>query len=698
MERPSPPDVDLDIEDIRRDEVIQYTVDKYGQEKVAQIVTFGTMESRAAVRDIGRVMGLPYSFCDKIAKLIPPPPQGFSPPLEGVIDEIVELRELYDTNEDARKLLDLAKRIQGVARHASTHAAGVIVADREVIEYCPLMKDNKTEKIMTQYDMYSLDLNAVDDALGLLKMDYLGLRNLTILRRSIELVEKYHDVKIDPHNMPLEEEKVFEMLGQGDTTGVFQMESSGMRRIAQDLNPERVDDLMALVALYRPGPLEMIPQYIESKEDPSKIEYVHEDLKEVLEDTHGVLVYQEQCMEIANVMAGYSLGEGDLLRRAIGKKKKKLMAKEKKKFIKGAQENGYSQTEAEEVFGFIESFAAYGFNRAHSASYGLLAYQTAYMKALYPVEFYTALLSAESGNTDKVALVINEIREKGFKVLAPDINASEVDFTIEFAPNEERSAIRFGLGAIKNVGDAAVETIVREREARGEFADLTDFCRRVDLRRVNKKVLESLVKAGAMDVFGPRAAILQVLPEYLEMGQTHQKAKAVGQEMLFGASEKLDEPILPRRKLPETTEISERERLVWEKELLGFYLTKHPFEEELNRLQEIVEHKIGELTEEEHSGKEMTLGGLVSGINTVLTRKDSREMAFVEIADLTGKIEAILFPDIYQNGARKVSEDSLVIMHGRLDNKDEQGLKLLVDKLLIPEQAHLQSLEESAKI
>ncbi|NTV30902.1 DNA polymerase III subunit alpha [candidate division WWE3 bacterium] len=679
--RPTPPDVDLDIADIGRDKVIQYTAQKYGQDKVAQVCTFGTMEARAAVRDVGRVMGMPYTFCDKIAKLIPPPKQGHHTKLEDDMKLVPELQELYSSNPEVKKLLDLVMKLQGVTRHASTHAAAVIIADKPLTDYVPLMQDRKGGRLMTQYDMYSLDLNAVDDAVGLLKMDYLGLRNLSILSEAIKLVEKYHGIKIDPYTIPLDEEIVYKMLGEGDTTGVFQMESSGMRQVARDMKPNRVEDLIALVALYRPGPMDMIPTYIEGKKNPATIEYPHPALQQVLADTYGVLVYQEQCMEIAVVMAGYDLGQGDLLRRAIGKKKKELMEQEKIKFVEAAQQQGYPPHESEEVFGYIEKFASYGFNRAHAASYGLLAYQTAYMKAIYPVEYFTALMSCESHNTEKIALIVAECKRKGIPILPPDINKSSTEFTIEELPEGTRG-IRYALNAIKNVGDGAVEEIVKERDHNGPFSDLWDLCRRVDSHAMNRKTLESFIYAGALNKFGPRSGILKVMPEYLEAANEHQRMIRIGQNNLFGLDPNVSSAP-PVSRIPNFEEINEQQILQWEKEILGFYLTKHPHEEKLTKIGQFVSLPLNELTDQV-AGRELILGGFVTAKSVVTTKKDQREMAFLSVTDSTGNIEIIVFPDVYQNGARQIEEDTILLAKGKLDVQDDGSFKMIAKQLFVP--------------
>lgn len=682
-ERPSPPDVDLDIPDNKRDRVIQYTVERYGADRVAQIVTFGTMEARAACRDVGRAMGLPYAFCDRVAKLIPPPKQGFNPDLTSSIDEVVELNQLYNSNPEAQKLLDLASKIQGVTRHASIHAAGVIISDKPITEYVPLAQERRENRIITQYDMYSLDMNAVgEDAVGLLKMDYLGLRNLSILKEAMDLVKKHHGIDIDPYDIPLDEPAVFEMLGEGDTTGVFQMESSGMRQVARELRPNRVDDLMVLVALYRPGPMDMIPTYIEGKENPDSVEYLHPVLEKVLSDTYGVLVYQEQCMEIANVMAGFSLGAGDNLRRAIGKKKKKLMEIEKKKFVEGAKELGHSKKEAEDVFGFIEKFAAYGFNRSHSASYGMLAYQTAYMKAVYPVEFFAALMSCERHNTDKIALITKECKTKGITVLPPNINKSTTNFEIEELEDGNRG-IRYAMSAIKGIGDGSTEGIVAEREENGSFKDLLDFTKRVDSHLINSRTAENLIYAGAFSDFGTRAALLHVMPEYLEAGQQHQKMMKIGQNSLFGGetdSAMVGSVVTP---IPNQPEISEEQLLQNEKEVFGFYFTKHPFTDKLIKLEDYMQIHIPEL-DEQYVGKDLTLGGYVTSKKEVVTKRDQREMCFLTLNDEIGNVEVIVFPDVYQNGARQITEDTVLLVNGKIDLQDDGTYKVIANRLLIP--------------
>lgn len=679
--RTSPPDIDFDVEDERRDELIEYTRQKYGEEHVAQIVTFGRMEARAAVRDVARVLGHAYAMGDRLAKLIPVGPQGFHTRLEDAINQITDLKELYNSDETNRQTLDLAIKLQGVARHASTHAAGIIITDKPITNYVPLMRDAKANKVMTQYDMYTTDLNVSPEALGLLKLDFLGLRNLSILSKAIQLVKKARGIKIDIQKIPLDEKKAYEMIGQGETTGLFQLESAGMRRVAKDLKPNRVEDLMVLVALFRPGPMELIPQYIQGKHDPKKIRYIHSALKEVLAPTYGVLVYQDQCLMIANKMAGIDMGEADILRRAIGKKKKALMEAQKKKFVEGSKKQGYSAKEAEDVFGFIEKFAAYGFNQGHSAAYGMLVYQTAYMKALYPLEYMTAILICEAHNASKVGLVVSECRRMGIKVLPPDINQSRISFEID--EEKDTPSIRFGLCAIKNVGEGAVEKIIAERDKNGSFENLLDLCRRVDQYGVNKKVMESLIKAGALDALGTRAAQLRALPEFMDEGAKYQKSQSLGQDMLFDL---IEEVSLPKKTLPQVSELPQEQLLAWEKELLGFYLTEHPREQELAKLAELVNFPLSELTEEE-VGKTVILGGIISTLRIIFTRKTNQEMAFVRLSDLVGTIETIVFPSVFEKCKGILKEDEVVLVKGRIDNKEETELKILAEEVVKVDEA-----------
>jgi len=680
-ERPTPPDIDLDFADDRRDEVIAYVTEKYGKDKVAQIITFGKMEARMAVRDVARVLNFPYSTGDRLAKMIPFGSQGSEMTVEKALSANPELKIAYENEEETKRILDLAGKLGGVSRQASTHAAGVVIADRELTSYVPLQWDSKKERIITQYDMYSLDLNVSEKAIGLLKMDFLGLRNLTILSKAAQFVKANRGEEIDISEIPLDDKKVYKMISQGDTTGVFQLESAGMRRVARNLKPSKFSDISAMVALFRPGPMEWINEFIEGKNNPSSVRYPHPDLKPILEETYGIAVYQEQCLQISVTMAGFSWGEADGLRRAIGKKKKSLMEKEKVHFIKGAVDKGYKRETAEKIFALIERFAGYGFNKSHSTCYAMLAYQTAWMKANYPVEFMAALMTAESGNIEKIALAVDECHRVGIHVLPPDINYSQVGFTID------QNQILFGLSAIKNVGTAAIESILSVREMGGEFLSLSDFCRRVDSQKVNKKVVESLIKAGAMDQFGPRAAMLAGLDQIRAKGEVEQKHKNGGQSGLFDQEETKDKKTSSKDILPSIEEFSRTELLSLERDLLGFYLTEHPQATLLSRLDSEVSHRLYELEDESQVQEKVKVGGIVSSMRIVLTKKDGSEMAFVTLEDGTGKIEAVIFPKVFLNSRSCWIKDQVVLVEGKVE-KREESLSLIAEsaRLLSSEQ------------
>lgn len=680
-ERPSPPDIDLDFADNKRDKVIEYVTQKYGKEKVSQVITFGRMEARAAIRDIGRVMGLSYNETDQIAKLIP---QGAS--IQESLDSVPDLKEFYQEDK-YEKLLTLAQKVEGVARHASSHACAVIIADKELTEYTPLQKESRGERIITQYDMYSLDLNVTDTAIGLLKMDFLGLRNLTILQEAMKLVKKYEDEEIDLSEIPMDDEKVYKMITQGHTVGVFQMESAGMRRVARNLKPSKFSDLTAMVALYRPGPMDLIPDFIKGKENPNTVEYPHKDLKTILEETYGIAVYQEQCLQIANLMAGYSLGEADILRRAIGKKKLSIMKKEKKKFIKGAKEKGYSTAIAKEVWSYIEKFAGYGFNKAHSASYAMISYQTAYMKAHYPVEYLTALLTSESmsnsGPTrdEKVSKGVSECDRMGIYVLPPDINKSAVWFSIEEDPHSfQNKAIRFGLAAVKNVGAAAIEEIIKARNKK-KFTSLIDFCTRVDNQKVNKKVLESLIKVGAMNGFGHRAALLAGLEDIRARALKEQKRRETGQTSLFiSGKDKNNTATEIQDTVPEVEPFSPAERSNLEKKYLGIYLEEDPLDKNKKIVNEFSTHKIANLNANDHNQKKVKIAGILQQVKVIFTKKKNEEMSFILISDQSGKIEGVVFPKTYEKYKQYLKEDNIVFIDGKINNRDDK-ISVIVEKV-----------------
>ncbi len=676
-QRPTPPDIDMDFADNRRDEVIEYVTQKYGKEKVAQIITFGTMESKQAIRDSARALGLPYSAGDRLSKMIPPPIQGHVVSIMKSMEMNDDLKRAYETEPETKRLLDLAKRLEGITRHASTHAAGIIIADKELTQYTPLAKEVKGERIVTQYDMYDLDKNVSENALGLLKMDFLGLRNLTILQEAIKYVKKYQNIDIDLTKIALDKKPVYDMISRGETTGVFQLESAGMRNLAKNLKPNKITDLSAMIALYRPGPMDWIPEFVSSKENPGQIKYLHDDLKSILAETYGIAVYQEQCMEIASKIAGYSLSEADNFRKAIGKKKPEIMKREKEKFIKGCISQKYMRDVAEKIFNLIEKFAGYGFNKAHSASYALIAYQTAYMKYHYPIEYMTAILTAEnratSGPTkeEKMSRLIAEVKRMNIHVLPPSINHSDVEFTIE------NGAIRFGLSAVKNVGEAAIDNILAARKMK-EFSSFFDFISRVDGQKVNKKTLESLIKAGAFDAFGNRSALLIATDEIRKNAEAKLKKEASGQNSLFEDDEENDAVDSPD-KLPETEEFSKSELLSFEKQFLGFYLSEHP---SFSRLAKAAENlfKLSEISVSEHLGKKMKLAGLITSVKRIFTRKDGSEMAFVTIDDFTARLELVIFPKTYAFHKDKLYEDNVIIFVGKIDTKEEK-INILVEEI-----------------
>ncbi len=668
-ERPTPPDIDIDFADRRRDEVLSYVTKKYGEDKVAQIITFGSMEARLAVRDVARALGLSYSQGDRIAKMIPFGKQGFAMTISTALEESAPLKFAYQTEPDVKKVLDIARKLEGLPRHSSVHAAGVVISDKPLTEYVPLQRDTKEGKIITQYDMYCLDLNAVSNqkAVGLLKVDFLGLRNLTILEEAIKYVEKNSGKKIDIHHIPMDDKKTYQLIAEGNTIGVFQLESGGMRKLAKDLKPTKITDISAMVALYRPGPMDLIPMFLEGKKNPKKIKYLHPDLKPILEETYGVLVYQEQVMEIAHKLAGYSMSEADNLRMAMGKKKKELMKKEKEKFLKGCLKNGYKKQMIEELWNFMEKFASYGFNKPHSASYGLIAYWTAYMKANYPVEYMTALLSAELQGVAgpqreiKMSQAIEECNRMGIKVLPPDINKSEMNFTIE------GPSIRFGLSAIKNVGEAAIESILTARKD-GPFSGFKDFLYRVDLRKVNKKTVESLIKAGAFSQFANKSTLMTHYPQLVNEVQTFKEKVAKGQFDLFetsidSSSKKDNFKLLP--------EFSEEELFAMEKEVIGFLIGKNPLSKFKKIIDEKITKKIGDLTEEDNN-KSVILAGVISGKKVIKTKKDNNEMAIIQVFDETGNVEVVIFPKVFAKIKSFIGINKIILFKGKVSQRDNR--------------------------
>ena len=676
-QRPSPPDIDLDFADNRRDEVIAYVTDKYGDDKVAQIITFGTMEARAAVRDAGRALGMPYSQPDRIAKLIPFGAQGFGMTIAKALELSPDLKAAYQNEPETKRLLDVSRKLEGVARHASVHAAGVVIADKPLVEYTPLQKETKGEKIVTQYDMYTVG----EDGIGLLKMDFLGLRNLSIIEAALSFIKEFRGEKVEITQLPLDDTQTYQLLSSGETTGIFQLESPGMRRYIKELKPTTVFDLMAMVALFRPGPMQVIPEFIARKHDPSKIVYPHPQLKDVLSQSYGLICYQDDVLLTAITVAGYSWGDADKLRKAVGKKIPSEMKKQQEKFIAGCHKNGVAPEKAAELFHLIEPFAGYGFNKAHAACYAMIAYQTAYLKTHYPVEFMTAVLAAESrvatGPTreEKMALLVEECKRMRIKLLPPDINKSTVDFVIEGDPITDRS-IRFGLSAIKNVGTAAIDTILGARRRDGDFTSLRDFCERVDLSKVNKKTLESLIKAGAMDQFGKRAELLTAMAFIVdEVHDQHKKSENGQMGMFETATQAADN-------FPEVDEFSRLELLRFEKDLLGFYLTEHPLTPQLAQIAQKITHYIKDLAPSD-VGSMIVIGGTIANLKKIITKKSNQEMAFIRLSDLTGAIEVVVFPKTYALVKRLLGADNALLIKGRLEEKDDR-LVIIANDIFTP--------------
>ncbi len=654
-DRVSMPDIDIDFADIRRDEVIRYAEKKYGKDHVAFIITFGTMAARAAVRDVGRVLSFPYAYCDRIAKLIP-----MFTDLKTALATVPELRELYESDPDARRLLDSAKKLEGVARHASRHACGVVITDDPLEEHVPLQRAGQDdEAVITQYS-----LHPVED-LGLLKIDFLGLSNLTILQKAIEIVAKTRGETIDIDTLPLDDAKTFKLLQRGQTTGVFQLESSGMRRYLKELKPTSLEDIIAMVALYRPGPMELIPQFIDGKHGKRTTRYLHPLLEPILEKTYGVAVYQEQVMQIAREVAGFTMAEADVLRKAVGKKIASLLAEQRIQFIDGAVKNGIERHTAEQIFSFIEPFARYGFNRAHAACYGLIAYQTAYFKANYPAEFMASLLTSDQHNSDRIAIEVEECRQMGLAVLPPDINESFATFTVvaeeaQTVPNR----IRFGLAAIKNVGEGVVEAMITERKTNGPFRSLEDFLSRVRSKDLNKKSLESLAKSGALDSLAERNQILANLDTLLHFARQSETAAENGQTSLFGM---LPVDHAPGLRLRSADSATEQQKLSWERELLGLFISSHPLRPHRELLQQIAVSCADCL----HLRRNTTvkLAGLVATMQKILTRT-GEPMLFVKLEDLTGSLELLVFPKVLQTKPTVWRSDALVLVEGRVSDKD----------------------------
>ncbi len=665
-ERIAPPDIDIDFCMRRRAEVINYVGEKYGRSSVCQIITFGTMAARGVIRDVGRALGLPYAEVDRIAKLVP---NELNTTLDKALEREPQLGQLMRSKPEVAKLIEIARKLEGFARHASIHAAGVVIAPQPLIELIPLYRSGKDE-IVTQFGMNDLE------RLGLLKMDFLGLATLTLLDDALKLIKADLGIELDLAALPLDDQKTYRLFAEGRTDGIFQFESSGMKDVMRSLRPDKFEDLIAMNALYRPGPMAMIDEYIKRKHGQTETRYDPPQLKEILEQTYGIMVYQEQLMEIAKKLAGFSLGEADIMRKAMGKKKPEVMKALRDKFIKGALVRGVRERQAARLFDQMERFAGYAFNRSHSAAYALLAYQTAYLKANYTLQFMAALLTIEAGNTDKIVKYINECKELGIKVMPPDINESEVSFTT--AATSQGRALRFGLAAIKNVGEAAVASILEARKRLGRFRSLQEFCENIDLRLVNRRVIESLIKAGAMDSLGEsRAALYAAVPHAMELAQRAQRTRELGQNGLFGHQAAAPAPA--RRGPVRVEEWSEEQRLSYEKETLGFYITGHPLQRFAQELAALAPDSTDRLREEKVERDAMVAGTIV-GVKKIRTKKGDT-MAVFTLEDLSGTIETVVFPGVYEKCNNILRPEAAVLVRGRCALEAENVPRLLASEI-----------------
>lgn len=659
--RPSAPDIDMDFADNRRDEMIEYVKSKYGEDKVAQIGTFGTMMARGAVRDVARALGYPYGIGDRISKMIPMGSQGMPMTIDHAMEITPELADAYKKEADTKKIIDLAKKLEGCVRHISVHAAGVVIAPTPIYEYMPIQLDPKGGKIITQYDMYSAE------EAGLLKFDFLGIRNLAILADAVNKVKDFYGIDIDIENIPLDDKKTFELLASGQTEGLFQLNGSGMTRYLKELKPTSIHDINAMVALYRPGPMESIPEYIKRKHNPRLIKYMDPRMKKYLTESYGLIVYQDDLLLSAIELAGYNWEEADKFRKAVGKKIPAEMAAQREKFTEGIIKNGQTPEFAEKMWKLFEPFQAYGFGKAHAASYGKVAYQTAYMKANYPVEYMAAILTAESGDVEKISEIINECKNMNIPVMPPNINESFGGFTclsetqgINVDKDHPSTKIRFGFYTIKNLGTDISDAIIAERSKNGHFKSITDFLDRIKHKNLNKKSMEALIKSGSFDEFGERGSLLFNLEGMLDYNHESGKQNE-NQTSLFGG---LTEVKAPEFKLQNAAPASMAEKLLWEKELLGLYISGHP----LDRLREKLESRninIKKIKEEIGNGMQITIAGIIETSRQVITKNNER-MAFLKISDLTGSIEAVAFPSIFKDSIEILIPEKCIALSGKV--------------------------------
>ncbi len=677
-DRISMPDVDIDIMDTRRDEVIEYCAQKYGQDRVANIVTFGTMAARNAVRDVARVLQVPYSEADRLAKMIPAPIQGHHIPLKKSLKDDADLKREYETNDTSKQVFDLAMRLEGTIRSHGVHAAGVVIAPDEIVKFAPLEMAQKGV-VTTQYPKDPIE------ELGLLKMDFLGLSNLTIIKNCLRIIKRVYGHDIDVNLLPLDDAETYKLFQRGDTTGVFQLESAGMKRYLKELKPTVFEDIVAMVALYRPGPMQFIDDFIARKHGEKEIRFLHPLMEPSLKPTYGVLVYQEQVMQISKELAGFTGGQADTLRKAIGKKKIDVMMKMKVDFIDGAVKNGADRNQMEGFWKQLEDFAAYCFNKSHAACYGLIAYHTAYLKAHYPSAFMAAVMTSDYDDTDRLAIEITECQKMGVAVLPPDVNESFHEFAVVTDtkdPDNRKAPIRFGMDAIKNVGTGAVEEIIRARQIDKGFADLEDYLSKATVRIVNRKALESLIKAGAFDRFGDRSQLLHNLDVIVAYGARLQKEADSGQVDLFGSLGGETAAAKPKLSLEKAaTLFNQREQLLWERELLGLYLSQHPLSMFAGYLAEQT-MPLNEI-KPEHDGKAVTIGGSIIDIREIVT-KNGQKMAFIKLEDQFGEVELILFPNSYQQTAGLWARDRVILGRGKVSAKDREGnlgeeIKIMID-------------------
>jgi DNA polymerase-3 subunit alpha len=671
VERREMPDVDLDFAEDRRDEMIRYAAEKYGHDRVAQIITFGTLGAKASIRDVGRALGMSYADVDRVARLVPVMPASFGAmTIEKALDESPDFKELYEADEQIAKLIDTARELEGVARHASTHAAGVVIAPEPLVHFLPLQRPSSGDPNSlptTQFGMWDVA------ELGLLKMDFLGLTNLTILGTAVQVIEQVHGAKLDVSHLPDGDARTYDMLARGETFGVFQLESGGMTRYVQELRPSSIKDLAAMVALYRPGPMQHIPRYIRAKHGLEAIQYPHADLADILDETYGVIVYQDQVLLIAQKFAGYSLGQADVMRKAMGKKVRAMMRAEEERFLKGAAAKGYTTEEAKQIYDLIEPFAGYAFNKAHAVSYGIIAYQTAYLKANYPAEYMTAVMMM-AGGQQRVAEAYAECVRAGIPIEPPDVNHSAANFSLE-SGEDGKQPIRFGLACVKNVGQGIAEGIIEMRAA-GAFLTIHDLFERVDSRHLNKRALESLVKAGAFDGLAERAALLANLDRLIGYAQKEQKQRESGQTSLFDLMAG-DGPSIQGPELEPALEATQQQKLTWEKELLGIYLSEHPFARVAQELRGILTCGLVEINAD-FSGRDLVVGGVVSGMRSLSTR-DGRAFLAAEIEDITGSVEVTVWPETWEQTRDIWQAGNIVVVNVRVKARDDR-LQLSVQK------------------